>query len=323
MISKFVRKLGQVLFVLAATSFISFALFSFSHDPVDAILGENASVEDRERVFKELGFDRPFLVRYGAFVGHVLTGDLGNSLRSNVAITDLIADRLPATLELVLVAVVLTLSLGIVLGIYTGTHRKGRLSSLILSVSLFGVSFPTFLLGLFGVYIFSVQLGWLPSSGRRGVVDLGWWQTSFLTAEGWSSIIMPATTLAIFNIGLFIRLVRTEVLEIRTMDYIKFAKARGLGQAAISRNHVFPNTLMPVINVGALTVGTMIAFSLITESVFNWPGMGLLFLQSLEFGDFPVMGIYFLFVAVVFVVLNLLADLLILLVDPRVSRKTS
>lgn len=323
MFTKLIHKIGQVLFVLAATSFISFALFSFSHAPVDAILGENATVEERERVFKELGFDRPFLVRYGVFIGRVLTGDLGNSLRSNVAISELIADRLPATLELVLVAALMTLSLGIVLGIYTGSHRKSRISSFILSVSLFGVSFPTFLLGLFGVYIFSVQLGWLPASGRRGVIDLGWWHTSLLTTEGWSSIIMPATTLAIFNIGLFIRLVRTEVLEIRTMDYIKFAKARGLGDATINRNHVFPNTLMPVINVGALTIGTMIAFSLITESVFNWPGMGLLFLQSLEFGDFPVMGIYFLFVAIVFTLLTLLADLLILLVDPRVSRRTS
>lgn len=323
MLAKLIQKMGQVLFVLAATSFISFALFSFANDPVDAILGENATVEDRERVFEELGLDKPFLVRYGVFIGRVLTGDLGNSLRSNVAITELVADRLPATLELVFVAALLTLTLGIALGIYTGTHRKSRVSNLILSVSLFGVSFPTFLLGLFGVYLFSVQLGWLPASGRRGVIDLGWWQTSLLTAEGWSSIIMPATTLAIFNIGLFIRLVRAEVLEIRTMDYIKFARARGLDESAINRRHVLPNTLMPVINVGALTIGTMIAFSLITESVFNWPGMGLLFLQSLEFGDFPVMGIYFLFVAVVFIFFNLLADLLILLVDPRVSRKTS
>lgn len=323
MLDAFLRKLGQVLFLLLATGFVSFALFSYAVDPVNALVTEATSLEEREALREKLGFNRSFIVQFGDFLGRILRGDFGVSLRSNEPIVDLLAARLPATLELVLVSALFTLFAGIVLGMYTGTNWRSRMSNFILTTSLLGVSFPTFLLGLLFVFLFSVHLGWLPAAGRGGVVDLGWWKTSFLTIDGWRSLLLPALTLSIFNIGLFIRLVRAEVLEIRTMDYVKFARARGIDERAINRRHVFPNALTPLVNVGALTIGTMVAFSMITESVFNWPGMGLLFVQSVNFADFPVMAIFFLFVALMFVLLSLLADILMVIIDPRLRRKTS
>ncbi|HJO86772.1 MAG TPA: ABC transporter permease [Rhodospirillales bacterium] len=320
MISKIIGRLTQTVFVLVATSFISFAIFSFSPDPADSILGENATIEDRENLRKELGYDRPFVVQFLDFIGRFGQGDFGKSLRTNERVSDLLIDRAPATLELVLVSTVVTMIVGILLGIYTGTHRHSRISQFILSFSLLGVSVPTFLLGLLAVFLFAVHLDWLPASSRAGVVDLGFWSTGLLTLEGWRSLLLPSLVHSVFNIGLFIRLVRADVLEIRTSDYITFARARGLSEKVINYSHVLPNSLTPIINIGALNIGGLIAFSLITETVFQWPGLGLMFVQAIQFSDFPIMSVYFVLIAFTFVFLNLLADILVGVVDPRIRR---
>ena len=319
MINKILARLIQSVFVLLATGLVAFAIFSFTPDPVDNLAGEYATIEDRAALRAELGYDRPFLIQYGEYMIKFVQGDLGKSLRTNELVSQLISERAPATLELVLVSTIITLSLGIWLGIFTGVNRRGKRTQLILSTSLLGVSIPTFLMGLLAIYYGSVQFGWLPASGRK-VVETWLWDSSLISLDGWRSITMPAVTLSLFNVGLFIRLVRADVLEIRTMDYIKFARARGFSEQRINHNHVLPNAVMPVITVAALNIGTMIAFSLITEAVFQWPGMGLMFLQAISFSDFPIMSAYFLLVAAIFVVLNLLADILLSVLDPRIRR---
>jgi len=319
---KFVARLVQSVVVLLATGLVAFAIFSLAPDPVDNLAGEYATIEDRAALRATLGYDRPFIVQYGEYIIKFVQGDLGKSLRTNELVADLIAERAPATLELVFVSTVITLGLGVWLGIFTGVNRRSKRTQLILSTSLLGVSIPTFLMGLLGIYYFSVQFGWLPASGRK-VVETSLWDSSLISLDGWRSIIMPALTLSLFNVGLFIRLVRADVLEIRTMDYIKFARARGFSEQRINHHHVLPNAVMPVITVAALNIGVMIAFSLITEAVFQWPGMGLMFLQAIGFSDFPIMSAYFFLVATIFVVLNLLADTLLSIVDPRLRRGES
>ena len=316
---KLLQRLFQSLLVLLATGFFAFLIMSFAPDPVDNIAGDYATAEDRARIRAELGYDRPFLVQYGEYMVKFVQWDLGSSLRTSEPVADIIAARAPATLELVAVSTVMTLGAGIWLGIFTGVHRRSKRTQAILTTSLLGISMPTFLLGLLAIYIGAVELGWFPASGRK-TVDIGLWESSLFSLEGWRSIFMPALTLSIFNVGLFIRLVRADVLEIRTMDYIKFARARGLPEKTINNKHVLPNAIMPVINVAALNIGVMIAFSLITESVFQWPGLGLMFIQSISFGDFPFLSAYFLLVAAIFIGLNLLADVLLSIVDPRIRR---
>ena len=319
MAMKILNRLFQSFLVLLVTGFLAFAIMSFAPDPVDQLAGDYATEEDRARLRAELGFDRPFLVQYGEFMVNFVQWDLGTSLRTSEKVSDVIASRAPATLALVLVSTVITLAAGVWLGIFTGVHRRSKRTQAILTSSLLGVSIPTFLLGLLAIYVGAVELGWFPASGRK-TVDIGLWHSSLFSVEGWRSIMMPALTLTIFNVGLFIRLVRADVLEIRTMDYIKFARARGLPEKRINNKHVLPNAVMPIINVAALNIGTMVAFSLITESVFQWPGLGLMFIQSITFSDFPVMSTYFLLVATIFVSLNLLADILLSVVDPRIRR---
>lgn len=317
MIRTLLAKLGQIVVVVLAAGLVSFTLFEFVPDPTDAILGENASIEDRGLLRQKLGNDKVLWQKFPAFVARCVQGDFGKSMRSNEDVGALLRARFPATIELVLVSSVLTISLGIVLGVFAGTHRERWLSSVVMNASLVGVSVPPFLLGLLAIFLFSVHLGWLPASGRFGLVDLFGWRTSLLSVDGWRSILLPALTLSAFNIALFVRLVRTEVIEIRSRTYIKFARARGIGERAISRRHVLPNALAPLISVAALNIGTMIAFSVITETVFQWPGLGLMFIQAIGFSDFPVMSAYFLVVAVMFVCLNFGADILVALLDPR------
>ncbi len=316
---KLLQRLFQSLLVLFATGLLAFLIMSFAPDPTNNIAGDYATEADRERIRAELGYDRPFLVQYGDYMIKFLQGDLGSSLASSEPVAELIAARAPATLELVLVSTIMTLGAGIWLGIFTGVNRRSKRTQAILTSSLLGISMPTFLLGLLAIYIGAVELGWFPASGRK-TVDIGLWDSSLFSLEGWRSIFMPALTLSIFNVGLFIRLVRADVLEIRTMDYIKFARARGLPEKTINNKHVLPNAVMPVINIAALNIGVMIAFSLITESVFQWPGMGLMFIQAIGFSDFPVMSAYFLLVAAIFICLNLMADILLSIVDPRIRR---
>ncbi|MFK7892302.1 MAG: ABC transporter permease [Granulosicoccus sp.] len=318
MFSYIVKRLGQSILVMAAVSLISFSLFNFVGDPVNNMVGQEATREDRVRIYQELGLDDPVITQYFRFLGNAIQGDFGLSYRIKRPVDELIRERLPATLELVFVSAVLALVFGVAAGVYTGIRRDGWLSKTILSGSLVGVSLPTFIIGIGLIYLFAVTLRWLPSSGRAGVVELGWWKTSFLTMEGWRSIILPAITLSLFQLTMILRLVRSEMLEVMQTDYIKFARARGLSERAINFVHALKNTMVPVITIIGINIGGLIAFSVITETVFQWPGTGLMFIQAVDFADVPIMAAYLCFVALVFVIVNLVVDLLYVFIDPRI-----
>ncbi len=302
---------------MIAVALISFMLFNFVGDPVDNMVGQEASFEEREDMRDRLGLNDPFIVQFGRFMFNAVQGEFGISYRIQRPVSDLIAERMPATLELVMASAVLAIFIGIPLGVYTGINRNSWVSRLILTVSLVGVSLPTFVIGILLIYIFAVILGVLPSFGRGEATQIGWWSTGFLTASGWKAIILPSVTLALFQLTIILRLVRAEMLEVMRTDYIKFARARGLSKRMINFGHAFKNTLVPVITIVGLNVGSLIAFSIITETVFQWPGMGFLFIQAVGFADIPVMAAYLVLVAVIFVSINLFVDILYFVVDPR------
>ena len=312
-----VQRVFQALAVMIVVAFVSFLIFNFVGDPVDNMVGQEASFEDREAMRDRLGLNDPFVVQFARFVGNAVQGEFGISYRLQRPVAALISERMPATLELVGASALLSILIGIPLGVYTGIKRYAISSRIILTLSLAGVSLPTFVIGILLIYVFSVNLGWLPSFGRGEVTQVGWWSTSFLTVSGWKAIIMPSVTLALFQMTLILRLVRSEMLEVMRTDYIKFARARGLPDRIINFGHAFKNTLVPVITIIGLNVGSLIAFSIITETVFQWPGMGFLFIQAVGFADVPVMAAYLVMVAAIFVAINLLVDILYFVVDPR------
>jgi peptide/nickel transport system permease protein len=323
MLAFILRRLAQALLVMMAVGLIAFSLFRFVGDPVVAMLGQDATPEQRIEVTRILGLDRPFYVQYASFLGNALQGEFGLSLRQGRPVSQLLVERLPATLELSIVAALLALVAGIPMGIYTALRPKSWLSHLLLAVSLAGVSLPTFLIGILLILLFAVQLGWLPSFGRGDTVALGWWSTGFLTASGLKSLILPSITLGLFQMTLIQRLVRSEMLEVLRTDYIRFARARGLTDRAVHFGHALKNTLVPVITITGLQLGAIIAFAIITETVFQWPGMGLLFIQAVNFADVPVMAAYLCLIALFFVVINLSVDLLYYAVDPRLRIQVS
>jgi peptide/nickel transport system permease protein len=317
MLAFILRRLGQAVLVMLTVGLIAFALFRFVGDPVLFMLGQDATPEERVQVTRLLGLDRPFYVQYAKFVGRSLQGEFGLSLRQGRPVSSLIVERLPATLELSLVAAALALAAGVAMGVYTALRRDSWLTQLLLAVSLVGVSLPTFLIGILLILVFAVLLGWLPSFGRGETVALGWWSTGFLTWSGIKALILPSITLGLFQMTLIQRLVRSEMLEVLRTDYIKFARARGLSDRAVHFGHALKNTLVPVITITGLQLGAIIAFAIITETVFQWPGMGLLFIQAVGFADVPVMAAYLCLIALFFVVINLVVDLLYYAVDPR------
>jgi len=317
MLAFILRRLGQAVLVMLAVGLIAFSLFRFVGDPVIFMLGQDATPEQREAITRQLGLDQPFYVQYARFVVRAVQGDFGLSLRQVQPVSELLMDRLPATLELSICAAVMALVAGIVMGVYTALRRDTWLSQFLLAVSLVGVSLPTFLIGILLILLFAVVLGWLPSFGRGDTVDLGWWSTGLLTASGLKALILPAITLGLFQMTLIQRLVRSEMLEVLRTDYIKFARARGLTDRAVHFGHALKNTLVPVITITGLQLGAIIAFAIITETVFQWPGMGLLFIQAVTFADVPVMAAYLCLIALFFVVINLAVDLLYYAVDPR------
>jgi peptide/nickel transport system permease protein len=302
---------------MLGVALVAFALFTYVGDPVTFIVGQEGTDEDRRALREALGLNEPFIVQFFRFVGNAIQGDFGISLRLARPVEDLILERLPATLELSLTAAFLALAVGIPLGVYTALRRDSWLSRLFLTVSLVGVSLPTFLIGILLILVFSVWLGWLPSFGRGDTVQLGWWSTGFLTWSGIKALILPSITLGLFQLTLIMRLVRAEMLEVLRADYIKFARARGLGNRAVHFGHALKNTLVPVITIAGLQLGGIIAFAIVTETVFQWPGMGLLFIQSVGAADIPVMAAYLMLIALVFVTINLIVDLLYYMVDPR------
>jgi peptide/nickel transport system permease protein len=317
MLSYVVKRALQSVLVLLAVGFVAFSMFRFVGDPIDNMLGQERTDADIERLREILGLNDPFLVQYWNFITGALQGDVGVSFRQGRPALDIILERLPATLELAMVSAIFAMVLGVILGIYTAIHRKGVVSNFILTTSLIGVSLPTFLIGILLIYIFAVELKWLPSFGRGETVDLGWWTTGLLTASGLKSLILPAITLGLYQMTLIMRLVRSEMSEVLRQDYIRFARARGLSERAINFRHAVKNTLIPVITVAGLQIGSIIAFSIITETVFQWPGVGLLFIDSVQFVDIPVMASYLMLISVMFVTINFLVDMLYLAIDPR------
>jgi peptide/nickel transport system permease protein len=311
------RRLVQAVVVMLTVAFIAFMLFQYVGDPVTNLLGQDATEAQRQALRHDLGLDQAFPVQFARFVGNAVRGEFGISLRQGRKVSDLIAERLPATLELALCAGLLALALGIPLGVYAALRRGRFGSQLLMMGSLLGVSLPTFLIGILLILVFSVTLKWLPSFGRGEVVNLGPWSTGLLTLDGLKHLVLPAVTLSVFQLTLIMRLVRAEMLEVLRTDYIRFARARGLTNRSVYFGHALRNTLVPVITITGLQLGSLIAFAIITETVFQWPGMGLLFIQAVQFADIPVMAAYLCLISFIFVAINLLVDLLYFAVDPR------
>jgi peptide/nickel transport system permease protein len=317
MIAYILRRVAQSVLVMLVVALVSFSLFRFVGDPVATMMGQEASQADREALRERLGLNDPVPVQFATFIARAATGDFGISYRLQQPVMELILSRLPATLELALISGLLAFVLGVSLGVYTALNRRGWVSAAIMSTSLIGVSLPTFLIGVLLIWIFAVELQWLPSFGRGDVVDIGFWRTGLLTESGRASIVLPAITLGLYQMTLIMRLVRAEMLEVLRTDYIKFARARGLSNRAVHFGHALKNTMVPVITITGLQLGSIIAFAIITETVFQWPGVGALFINSVQFVDIPVMAAYLMLIALIFVVINLIVDLLYYVVDPR------
>ena len=292
-------------------------MFSFVGDPIDNMLGQERTMEDVERLRAQLGLDQPVPIQYVKFLGEAAKGNFGVSYRQGREVSEIIMERAPATLELAAVSAIFAVFFGIALGVFTAIRREGFSANFIMSTSLIGVSLPTFLIGILLIYLFSVELGWLPSFGRGEVVEIGGWTTGFLTESGLKALILPSITLGLYQMTLIMRLVRSEMLEVLRQDYIRFARARGLSERVINFRHALKNTMVPVITIIGLQLGAIIAFAIITETVFQWPGLGLLFINAIQFVDIPVMAAYLMMISVMFVVINLLVDILYAFIDPR------
>ncbi|HET9204938.1 MAG TPA: ABC transporter permease [Burkholderiaceae bacterium] len=317
MLAFVLRRLIQAVVVMLTVAFIAFMLFQYVGDPVTNLLGQDATPEQRQQLRADLGLDASFAVQFARFVGNAVQGEFGLSLRQGRKVSSLIVERFPATIELAVSAAVIALAVGIPLGVYTALRRGRFGSQVFMTLSLLGVSLPTFLIGILLILVFAVLLKLLPSFGRGEVVMLGSWSTGWLTVDGWKHLVLPAITLAVFQLALIMRLVRAEMLEVLRTDYIKFARARGISDHAVYFGHALKNTLVPVITITGLQLGALIAFAIITETVFQWPGMGLLFIQAVQFADIPVMAAYLCLIALIFVLINLFVDLLYFAVDPR------
>ncbi len=323
MIAYILRRLFQSIVVMLVVGLVSFSLFRYVGDPVATMMGQEATVADRAELRERLGLDDPFFVQFASYLGRAASGDFGISYRLQQPVMELILSRLPATLELAFVSGILAFVVGVSFGVYTALNRSGMLSSSIMTLSLIGVSLPTFLIGILLIWLFAVELRWLPSFGRGETVRLGYWTTGFLTPSGRASLILPAITLGLYQMTLIMRLVRAEMLEVLRSDYIKFARARGLSNRAIHFGHALKNTMVPVVTIAGLQLGSIIAFAIITETVFQWPGVGALFINSVQFVDIPVMAAYLMLIALIFVVINLTVDLLYYAIDPRLRIEQS
>lgn len=317
MIAFVLRRVFQSIVVLLIVGLIAFLMFRYVGDPIENLLGQERTVEDIANLRERLGLNDPFIVQYLKFLWGAVQGQFGISYRAGVQVSQLIAERLPATLELAFVSGMFALVGGLVLGVYTALRRKGFMATAIMTTSLIGVSLPTFLIGIALIWIFAVELQWLPSNGRGEVVHIGGWSTGFLTGSGLASLILPSITLGLYQLTLIMRLVRSEMLEVLRTDYIKFARARGLSARAVNFGHALKNTMIPVITITGLQLGAIVAFAIITETVFQWPGVGLMFINAINFVDIPVMATYLMLIAVFFVLVNLIVDLLYFAVDPR------
>ncbi|WP_315837905.1 ABC transporter permease [Bradyrhizobium prioriisuperbiae] len=317
------RRAFQAVGVLFAVGIIAFAMFRFAGDPVNQMVSIDTPAAERAQIRQSLGLDDPVIVQFARYFTNAAQFKFGVSYQFRQPVSDLLIQRMPATLELATCATVLAMVFGILLGVYCALRRDSVIAKLFQAVSLIGISLPTFLIGILLIYLFSVTLGWLPSYGRGDTVRLGFWSTGLLTFSGLKALIMPSITLGLFQMTLIMRLVRAEMLEVLRTDYIRFARARGLTTRAIHFGHALRNTLVPVITVAGLQFGSVIAFAIITETVFQWPGMGLLFVQAIQNVDIPIMAAYLLLVSLIFVTINLVVDILYTIVDPRLRATVS
>ena len=315
------KRLLQSVVVMLTVALIAFSLFRYVGDPINNMVGQDTTLEERAELRERLGLNDPFFLQFYRFAADASVGEFGFSYQHRRPVKELIAERLPATLELALVSAILALVIGIPMGVYTALRRNGFLSRTFMTISLIGVSLPTFLIGILLILLFGVILRWLPTFGRGDIIEIGWWSTGFLTASGLKSLIMPSITLALFQMTLIMRLVRAEMLEVLRADFVKFARARGLPTRSVHFRHALKNTLVPVITITGLQLGSIIAFAIITESVFQWPGMGFLFIQAVQFVDIPIMSAYLVFIAFVFVMINFIVDILYYFIDPRIRVK--
>ncbi len=317
MLSYIVRRVFQSVIVLLIVGLVAFSMFNFVGDPVDNMLGQERTQADIDRLRTQLGLDQPFPVQYWKFLTNAAEGNLGVSYRQGRPVAEIISERIPATLELAAVSGFFAILFGVIFGVFTAIRRDGVVANAIMTLSLIGVSLPTFLIGILLIYVFAVELDMLPSFGRGDVTRVGWWTTGFLTTSGLKALILPSITLGLYQMTLIMRLVRSEMLEVLRQDYVRFARARGLSERAINFRHALKNTLVPVITVTGLQLGSIIAFAIITETVFQWPGVGLLFINAIQFVDIPVMAAYLMIISVMFVGINLAVDLLYVAIDPR------
>jgi peptide/nickel transport system permease protein len=318
MLAFIIRRVVQALLVLIVVALLAFTLFRFVGDPINQMVGIETSAQERELLRQQMGLNDPVLVQFARFVWNAAHFDFGASYQFKQPVIELIGERFPATIELSLVSALFSLLLGVPMGVYSALHRTAWLSRVLLTVSLVGISLPTFLIGILLIFAFAVSLNWLPSFGRGDVVSIGFWTTGLLTWSGLKAIILPAITLGLFQMALIMRLVRSEMIEVLRTDYIRFARARGLPDRNIHFGHALRNTLVPVMTIAGLQLGSIIAFAIITETVFQWPGMGLLFLKAVQNADIPIMSAYLLLVALIFLIINLVVDLLYVVVDPRI-----
>ena len=317
------RRALQAIGVVLAVGIIAFAMFRFAGDPVNQMVSLDTSAAERQQIRHSLGLDDPVIVQFAHYLTDAARFRFGVSYQFRQPVANLLIERMPATLELATCAAVFSLVIGILLGVYSALRRDSVLATLLQAVSLVGISLPTFLIGILLIYLFSVTLGWLPSYGRGETVRIGWWTSGLFTVSGLKALIMPSITLGLFQMTLIMRLVRAEMLEVLRTDYIRFARARGLTTRAIHFGHALRNTLVPVITVAGLQLGSVIAFAIITETVFQWPGMGLLFVQAIQNVDIPIMAAYLVLVSVIFVAINLVVDILYTIVDPRLRATIS
>jgi peptide/nickel transport system permease protein len=317
MIAHLIRSLLQGILVILAVGLIAFSMFRFVGDPIASLAGQESTDADRAELTERLGLNDPFPIQFARFLGHAARGDFGISYRQARPVADLLTERLPATLELAVLSALFAFIVGVALGVYAAINRRGMVANSVMVLSLVGVSLPTFLIGIGLIYLFAVELKWLPSFGRGDVVRFGWWTTGLLTESGRKSLVLPVLTLGFFQLTLIMRLVRAEMLETMRTDYVRFARARGIPERRIQFRHALRNTMVPVVTIVGLQLGSVIAFAIVTETVFQWPGLGALFVNAVQFVDIPVMAAYLMFVAFVFAAVNFMTDFVYVLIDPR------
>ena len=319
MFKYFLKRLAQMVVTLFIVSILVFVLANFIGDPVNMLVSPKAPPEVREQVREELGLNRPIMEQYVSFVTNALKGDFGKSYIYKVDVLSLIAQRVPATLELVLVSVVLALVISIPLGVYAGAFPKRKSSTLVMGGSILGISLPSFFIGIMLIYIFSLKLHWFPSSGRGATIPFLGMNFSLFAPGGLKYIILPAFTLSVTNIASLVRLTRAGVMENMRQDYIKFARAKGVSTRKVLFGHALKNALIPVITVFGMEIGSLIAFTTVTETIYSWPGLGKLLIDSINSVDRPVIVAYLILTTVLFVFINFVVDLLYTVIDPRIE----